>query len=127
MASRNISSNIRYVKNYCNKSRPFVVFNWAPRHEGMLESGGIAPRILDPGTKCRWVVSFTPWPLYPQGNSSWYPLDRLGGWAPEPILTRWWRENFPDLAGTRTPDLPACSLALYRWPISAPLLMNSTW
>jgi hypothetical protein len=27
MASRNISSNIRYVKNYCNKSRPFVVFN----------------------------------------------------------------------------------------------------
>jgi hypothetical protein len=26
------------------------------------------------------VVSFTPWPLYPQGRSSWYPLDRrLGG------------------------------------------------
>jgi hypothetical protein len=26
------------------------------------------------------VVSFTPWPLYPQGKSLWYPLDwRLGG------------------------------------------------
>jgi hypothetical protein len=26
------------------------------------------------------VVSFTPWSLYPQGKSLWYPLDRrLGG------------------------------------------------
>jgi hypothetical protein len=26
------------------------------------------------------VVSFTPWPLYPQGKSPWYPLNRrLGG------------------------------------------------
>jgi hypothetical protein len=22
------------------------------------------------------VVSFTPWPLYPQGKRHWYPLDR---------------------------------------------------
>jgi hypothetical protein len=43
-------------------------------------SGGIAPRILDLGTRWRRVVSFTPWPLYPQGNSHWDPLDRrLGG------------------------------------------------
>jgi hypothetical protein len=43
-------------------------------------SGGIAPRILDLGTRWRWVASFTPWPLYPQGKSPWYPLDRrLGG------------------------------------------------
>jgi hypothetical protein len=43
-------------------------------------SGGIAPRIRDLGTRWRWVVSFTPRPLYPQGNSPWYPLDRsLGG------------------------------------------------
>jgi hypothetical protein len=35
-------------------------------------NGGIAPRILD--------LDFTPRPLYPQGKSSWYPLDRrLGG------------------------------------------------
>jgi hypothetical protein len=43
-------------------------------------SGGIAARILDLGTRWRWAVSFTPRPLYPQGKSPWYPLDRrLGG------------------------------------------------
>jgi hypothetical protein len=27
-----------------------------------------------------WLVSFTPQPLYPQGKSPWYPVDkRLGG------------------------------------------------
>jgi hypothetical protein len=39
-------------------------------------SGVIAPRILDPGTRWRWVVSFTHRPLYPPGKSPWYPLDR---------------------------------------------------
>jgi hypothetical protein len=39
-------------------------------------SGGIAPRVLDLGTKCRWVASVTPRPRCPPGNSSWYPLDR---------------------------------------------------
>jgi hypothetical protein len=43
-------------------------------------SGGIDPCSLDFGTRWRWVVSFTPRPLYPQGKSPWYPLDRrLGG------------------------------------------------
>jgi len=43
-------------------------------------SGGIAPRILHLGTRWRWVVSFTPRPLYPHGKRSWYTLDRrLGG------------------------------------------------
>jgi hypothetical protein len=38
-------------------------------------SGGIAPCILDLGS-----FSFTPLPLYPQGKSPWYLLDRrLGG------------------------------------------------
>jgi hypothetical protein len=43
-------------------------------------SGGIAPRILCLGTIWKWVVSFTPRPLYSHGKSPWYPLDRrLGG------------------------------------------------
>jgi hypothetical protein len=43
-------------------------------------SGGIGPRILDLGTRKRWVVSFTLRPLYPRGKSPWYPFDRrLGG------------------------------------------------
>jgi hypothetical protein len=39
-------------------------------------SEGIAPRILELGTRWRWVVSFTPRPLYLQSKSPWYPLDR---------------------------------------------------
>jgi hypothetical protein len=43
-------------------------------------SGGIAPCILNLSTRWRSVVSFMPWPLYPQGKSPWYPLyRRLGG------------------------------------------------
>jgi hypothetical protein len=44
------------------------------------ESGGIAPRVLDFGTRWRRVVNFTPRPLYPHGKSPRYPLDRrMGG------------------------------------------------
>jgi hypothetical protein len=39
-------------------------------------SGSIDPYILDLGTRWRWVVSFTCRPLYPQGKSLWYPLNR---------------------------------------------------
>jgi hypothetical protein len=42
-------------------------------------SEGIAPLILDLGTRWRWVVSFTTRLLYPQGNSPRYPLDRRLG------------------------------------------------
>jgi hypothetical protein len=57
-----------------------LYFNWAPRDEGVLGEWGIAPPILDLGTRWRWVVSFTPRPLYPQGKSPCHPLDRkLGG------------------------------------------------
>jgi hypothetical protein len=42
--------------------------------------GGLAPRILDLGTRWRPVVSFTPRPLYPQGKRPRYPWDwSLGG------------------------------------------------
>jgi hypothetical protein len=42
--------------------------------------GGIAPHIFNLGTRYRWVVRFTPRPLYPQGKSLLYPPDsRLGG------------------------------------------------
>jgi hypothetical protein len=32
------------------------------------------PFILDHGTRWRWVVSFTPWAIYPQGKDTRYPL-----------------------------------------------------
>jgi hypothetical protein len=56
-----------------------LFFSRAPRHEGILGSGGIAPHILDFGTRWRWMVSFTHRPLYPHGKRPWYPLDRLVG------------------------------------------------
>jgi hypothetical protein len=42
-------------------------------------SGCIDPHFLDLGASWRWVVSFTPQPLYPWGKSPRYPLDRLDG------------------------------------------------
>jgi hypothetical protein len=36
-------------------------------------NGGIAPFILNRGRRYRWVVNFTPRPLYPQGKSSPVP------------------------------------------------------
>jgi len=46
-------------------------------HWGM---GGKAPRVHGLDTRWRWVVSFTPRPLYPQVKSPWYPsYGRLGG------------------------------------------------
>jgi hypothetical protein len=53
------------------------------KHHAMKTYWGsavIAPSILDLGTRWKWVVSFTPLPLYPQGRNPWHPLNRrLGG------------------------------------------------
>jgi hypothetical protein len=62
------------------KGKVVPVFNLAPYHEDVLGSGGIPSRILDLGTWWRWMVSFTPRPLYLQRKSHWHRLDRrLGG------------------------------------------------
>jgi hypothetical protein len=60
-------------------NRYVPVLNEAPFREDVLGVGGMAPRILDLGTRRRWVVSFTPRPLYLQKKSPWYPLDRRLG------------------------------------------------
>jgi hypothetical protein len=58
-----------------------LCFNRALRHGGVLREWRYSStNSLTPGTRWRWVVSFTLWPLYPQRRSPWYPLDRrLGG------------------------------------------------
>lgn len=43
-------------------------------HEGKGGSGGMALLILNFGSKCRQVVSFTSW-----GKNPWYPLNRMLG------------------------------------------------
>jgi hypothetical protein len=42
-----------------------------------MGEGCINQYFLDLGTSCRWVVGFTPRPLYPRGKSPQYPLDRM--------------------------------------------------
>jgi hypothetical protein len=55
-----LSILLHYWKKQCITLR----FSWTPRHESVLGSGGIAPYILYLGTRCRWVVSFTPRTIY---------------------------------------------------------------
>jgi hypothetical protein len=50
-------------------------------------NGGIAPFILNLGTSWRWVVSFTPRPLYALG------IHWLGGGPPLSVWTLWRREK----------------------------------
>jgi len=68
-------------------------------------SGGIALLIPDLAIRWRCVVSFTPRPLYAQGKSPWYPLDRLAG--SQSRSGHGGRERAP--AGIRIPDHPARS------------------
>jgi hypothetical protein len=85
-------------------------------------SGTVAPRILDLGSRWRWVVSFTPRLLYPQGKRPWYPLDRRLGGAQS--RSGHGDEKFSAFAGTRIPDHPVRSPALYHWAIPAPVYVT---
>jgi hypothetical protein len=50
---------------------------WAPRHGGIWGSGGIAPRILDLGTRRSGQLHVpVALPPSPHMESLWYPLDR---------------------------------------------------
>jgi hypothetical protein len=77
--------------------------------------GCIDPHFLDLGTSWRWVVSFTPRPLYPRGKSLWYRLDRrLGGPQNQSV---WCEEKILDPTGTWTLDpfrCPSHSHSLYQ-------------
>jgi hypothetical protein len=69
----------------------------------------------DLGTSWRWVVSFTPLPLYPRGKSHRYTLDtRLD--VPQDRSRRRGEEKILDSTGTRIPTLR--SLYRLRYPVS---------
>jgi hypothetical protein len=60
---------------------------WTKQHamKTYWGSGGIAPRMLDLGTRRRWVVSFTPRPLYPRERAP--RTHWIGGWVgPRAVL-----------------------------------------
>jgi Fe-S cluster biosynthesis and repair protein YggX len=60
-------------------------------------------RVLDLGASWRWVVSFTPWPLYPQKKSPCYPLDRRLGGLQSRSGRRGEEKNFQPLPGFEHP------------------------
>jgi hypothetical protein len=83
--------------------------------EGVWGSGCIDPYFLHLGSSWRWVVSFTPQPLYPRGKSTRYPLDRrLGG--PQNRSGYVKKRKFLTLPGLERRSLgrPARSQSLYR-------------
>jgi hypothetical protein len=59
--------------------KTYSVLNEAPRHEDVWRSGSIAPSVHKFGTRRTWVVSFTPWQLYRQGNNP--GIHWIGGWV----------------------------------------------
>jgi hypothetical protein len=91
------------------------ITNSALRHEDIWGSGCIDPHFLDLGTSWRWVVSFTPWPLYPQGKRPRYPLDRRLG-EPQNSLedVEKWKLLPPPGLELELLGCPACSQLLYR-------------
>jgi len=77
LAWRLIKHRVDFTHFHVRVSWPFCWwYNWAPRHEGVLGSGSIAPWIFNFGTSWRWVISFTLRPLYVRDESPRYPLDR---------------------------------------------------
>jgi hypothetical protein len=79
-----------------------MCFNWAPRYEGLLGSGGIAPRILDLGTRWRWVVNFTACRFTPRERAPgtyW-----IGGWVgPTAVLEAVVKRKIPSLCRDSNP------------------------
>jgi hypothetical protein len=75
--------------------------------------------ILDFGTRWRWVVSFTPLPLYTRGKSLRYPLDgRLGGPQSQSGRCREEKNLFP-LLGIEPPAVHPVSRRYTEWAIPA--------
>jgi hypothetical protein len=82
---------------------------------------GIAPLILNLGNRWKWLVSFTPRPLYPQGKSPWHPLDRrLMG--PRAVLEAVVKKKIPSPRGEsypRTPTVQPIGQHYTDWAITA--------
>jgi hypothetical protein len=74
----------------------YPLFNEVTSNEDVLGSGCIAPRILDLGTRWRWVVSFTPDRFTPGVRTP--SIHRIGCWvAPRSSLYAVARKKIPSL------------------------------
>jgi hypothetical protein len=98
--------------------------NYALRHEDVWGSGCINPHFLGLGTSWRWVVSFTPLPLYPLERAPVPSLQDIG-WTPEPVWTIWRSENFLTTSGLKTPSpllVQSVASGYTDWAIPAPYI-----
>jgi len=100
----------RMVSNRKLKTKLSLCF--LPEHHAMEAcwgSEGIAPRILDLGTRCsEWSASRPGRFIHRERAPGTHCI---GGWwwAPEPVWTRWWGQKLLAAIDTRTPDHPARS------------------
>jgi hypothetical protein len=80
------------------------LINYPLRHEVTWLRECIDPRVLELGTRWKWVASFKHRPLYPRGKSPRYPSDRsLGGPQNQP-RQRGGEKNLAHI-WTRSPNL----------------------
>jgi hypothetical protein len=108
--------NVREAEDStCLRPAPWRNTHCLIKHHAMkvyLRSRGIAPHILKLGTRWRWVVSITPRPLYSQGKSLWYPVDRRLG-RPQSWSGRGGEQKIPAPAGNRIPVVQRGAFSLY--------------
>jgi hypothetical protein len=88
-------------------------------------SGSIASHILDLATRWRWVVCFTPQPIYSQEKSPWYPLDRRLGGPQSRSVRGGEQKNSQPLPGFELPDHPARSHTTEIWRLINPKIYTS--
>jgi hypothetical protein len=85
-----------------------VKSNFLTKHHAMKAYGGVEIYLhsfFDLGTRWRWVESFMPLPLYPQGKSPWYPLYR-GLVGPRAVLDVVVKRKIPNPRQKSNPRTP---------------------
>jgi len=104
------------------RTHTHVVF---PVHtmKGHREKRGIAPLILNPGTRWGSVVNFTPRLLFYWERTP-IPTEQDAGWAPEPVWSFWRRDKSPAPTGIRAPDRPARTLVSSDYAAPAPVVLS---
>jgi hypothetical protein len=92
---------------------PVLSFNWAPHHKSVLGKWKYSStRSLTSG------LDEGEWSALHLGKEPPLPIVYESAWAPEPVWTWWWRENFPTPAGNRPPlsSSPKHSAIPLRYP-----------
>jgi hypothetical protein len=103
----------RFIDLLCLTKRHAMKTYWG--------SGGIAPHILDLGIRWRWVVSFTPRPLYPKERAP--GAHWIGGWVgPRAVLNAVVKRKIPSPRRESNPTTPIVQSVAQRytdWAITA--------